>query len=219
MPIYTLTHTYEAVNDAITKVGGIAENANNYTHPENHPPSIITQDASNRFVTDTEKSTWNGKQSALTFDSSPTSASTNPVTSGGVYTAFLGKIATTEKGAASGVASLTSDTKVTPSEASAKIVTVTASKTLALSDAGTLQYSTAATAITITIPLNSSVAFPVGTEIEIMNYGGGAITIAQYSTSVTLNGSTSTTQIIADQYTGAVLKQVSANVWVAQGAI
>lgn len=32
-----------------------------YTHPANHQPSIITQDASNRFVTDTEKAEWNGK--------------------------------------------------------------------------------------------------------------------------------------------------------------
>lgn len=30
-----------------------------------HSPSAITQDASNRFVTDAEKSTWNGKQDAL----------------------------------------------------------------------------------------------------------------------------------------------------------
>ena len=32
-----------------------------YTHPSAHSPSIISQDASNRFVTDTEKATWNGK--------------------------------------------------------------------------------------------------------------------------------------------------------------
>lgn len=32
-----------------------------YTHPANHPASIITQDASNRFVTDSEKATWNAK--------------------------------------------------------------------------------------------------------------------------------------------------------------
>lgn len=31
----------------------------NYIHPENHPPSIITQDADNRFVSDAEKQTWN----------------------------------------------------------------------------------------------------------------------------------------------------------------
>lgn len=34
---------------------------NNYTHPANHSPSIITQDSSNRFVSDTEKNTWNNK--------------------------------------------------------------------------------------------------------------------------------------------------------------
>lgn len=49
------------------KLTGIADNANNYSHPANHPPAIITQDADNRFVTDTEKSTWNGKQDRLTI--------------------------------------------------------------------------------------------------------------------------------------------------------
>lgn len=44
------------------KLSGIAVGANNYTHPSSHPPSIITQDASNRFVTDTEKATWNAKE-------------------------------------------------------------------------------------------------------------------------------------------------------------
>jgi len=39
----------------------------NYTHPTTHAPSIIAQDASNRFVSDTEKATWNAKQSALGF--------------------------------------------------------------------------------------------------------------------------------------------------------
>lgn len=38
-----------------------------YEHPANHPPSIITQDAINRFVTDAEKSAWNAKQAALGF--------------------------------------------------------------------------------------------------------------------------------------------------------
>ena len=42
-----------------TKLSGIADNANNYTHPASHPASVITQDASNRFVTDAEKATWN----------------------------------------------------------------------------------------------------------------------------------------------------------------
>ncbi len=44
-----------------SKLNGVASGANNYVHPSSHPASIITQDASNRFVTDSEKSTWNGK--------------------------------------------------------------------------------------------------------------------------------------------------------------
>lgn len=59
------------------KLGGIAENANNYTHPANHDPSIITQDANNRFVTDSEKNTWNGKQDAIGFTPENTSNKTS----------------------------------------------------------------------------------------------------------------------------------------------
>ena len=32
-----------------------------YVHPSTHPASMITQDATHRFVTDTEKNTWNNK--------------------------------------------------------------------------------------------------------------------------------------------------------------
>jgi hypothetical protein len=51
----------------MSKLDGIEPLANNYVHPASHAPSIITQDVSNRFVTDTEKGTWNGKQDALGF--------------------------------------------------------------------------------------------------------------------------------------------------------
>ncbi len=44
-----------------SKLDGIAAGANNYTHPANHPASVITQDANNRFVSDAEKATWNAK--------------------------------------------------------------------------------------------------------------------------------------------------------------
>lgn len=36
---------------------------NNYTHPTNHPASIITQDATHRFITDTERTNWNDANS------------------------------------------------------------------------------------------------------------------------------------------------------------
>ena len=43
------------------KLAGIAAGANNYQHPESHPATMIAEDASHRFVTDTEKSAWNSK--------------------------------------------------------------------------------------------------------------------------------------------------------------
>lgn len=65
---FTLKRCGDVVPYGITpeeraKLAGIEENANNYTHPETHPASIITQDANNRFVTDAEKTTWNAKAS------------------------------------------------------------------------------------------------------------------------------------------------------------
>ena len=45
------------------KLDGIAAGANNYIHPSTHSASMITQDTTHRFVTDTEKTTWNGKAS------------------------------------------------------------------------------------------------------------------------------------------------------------
>lgn len=42
----------------------------NYTHPSTHAASMITQDANNRFVTDTEKNTWNAKASTAVATSS-----------------------------------------------------------------------------------------------------------------------------------------------------
>lgn len=43
------------------KLDGVETGANNYVHPVNHSPSIITQDVNNRFVTDAEKVNWNDK--------------------------------------------------------------------------------------------------------------------------------------------------------------
>jgi len=46
-----------------TKLDGVATGANAYSHPANHPASVITQDSSNRFVSDAEKTSWGGKAS------------------------------------------------------------------------------------------------------------------------------------------------------------
>lgn len=57
-----------------SKLDGIAAGANNYTHPATHPPSIISQDVNNRFVTDAEKAAWSAKANIASpaFTGTPT---------------------------------------------------------------------------------------------------------------------------------------------------
>lgn len=51
--------------------------AMSYTHPANHPASIITQDASNRFVTDAEKVAWNAAKNHADSPHAPSAAQKN----------------------------------------------------------------------------------------------------------------------------------------------
>lgn len=125
-------------------------------------------------------------------------------------------LAPSAKGVANGLASLDGDGKVTPGQASAKIVSVTANKTLVLTDAGTLQKVNSSNARTITIPTNSSAAFPVGTEIEILRYGSGDVTISPES-NVTIRCAKSSPYRITDQYGGVSLKKLAANEWLLMG--
>jgi len=46
----------------MAKLDGVSPNANNYVHPASHPPSVITQDANNRFFTDAERTKLTGVQ-------------------------------------------------------------------------------------------------------------------------------------------------------------
>jgi hypothetical protein len=57
----------------------------------------------------------------------------------------------------------------------------TASYTLVLSDADKLVEMNVATANNLTIPLNSSVAFPTGTQILLAQYGAGQTTVVATS--------------------------------------
>lgn len=71
-----------------------------YTELSNKPQINSVELSGNKSSSDL------GLQDALSFDASPTSGSTNPVTSGGVYTALTGKVNTSAVGSASGVAEL-----------------------------------------------------------------------------------------------------------------
>lgn len=43
----------------LIKFKGISNNANYYVHPNNHPATIVTEDANHKFTTDAEKISWN----------------------------------------------------------------------------------------------------------------------------------------------------------------
>lgn len=45
------------------KLDGIQEGATNYQHPEFHPATMITEDGTHRFITDTERTNWNDAKS------------------------------------------------------------------------------------------------------------------------------------------------------------
>ena len=55
--------TEDYTSEEKAKRAGISSGANNYRHPATHPASMIEQDTTHRFITDTERSTWNGKAS------------------------------------------------------------------------------------------------------------------------------------------------------------
>ena len=91
----------------------------------------------------------------------------------------------------------------------------TSSYTLSLSDAGKLvTASNASAAITITVPAGSSVAFPVGTHIDIARLGAASVTIAGDS-GVTVNGTPGLK--LRAQYSAATLIEVAADSWLLVG--
>lgn len=123
-------------------------------------------------------------------------------------------MAASQKGAASGVASLDTNSKVTASQISARLVSFTSNTTLAASHDGCLLYGNSTSDRTITIPSTLSAGF----ECEIMKYNTGTVTITAAS-GVTLNGVSAGSKAITEQYTSAVLKAITATAWVIQGAI
>ena len=90
------------------------------------------------------------------------------------------------------------------------------SYTLLLADAGKLVTLNNAAAITLTIPTNASVAFPVGTRIDIVQYGAGQVTVG--GSGVTIRSSGSKLKL-AGQYSGATLWKKSTDEWVLIGDI
>jgi|TARA_R110000851_G_scaffold107648_1_gene228085 hypothetical protein len=68
------------------------------------------------------------------------------------------------------------------------------------------------------IPLNSAVAFPIGTRIEIIQEGAGQITVQGTTAGVTLNSSGGKTKLAA-QYAQATILKTATDTWYLFGDI
>ena len=95
------------------------------------------------------------------------------------------------------------------------IDTKTDSYTLLLTDAGETLEMNSASANTVTIPLNSSVAFAIGTTLDIIQYGAGQTTIVAAG-GVTLRSKGAALKLTG-QYSGATLYKRDTDEWVIVG--
>jgi len=88
------------------------------------------------------------------------------------------------------------------------------SYTFVLTDDSKLVTLSNASAITLTVPINSSVAFPVGTHIDLVQIGAGQVTVTQ-TVGVTVNAAPS--KLFRAQYSAATLIKLATDTWVLVG--
>lgn len=93
----------------------------------------------------------------------------------------------------------------------------TASYTLVLADGGTVVEMNVASANDLTVPPNSSVAFPVGTQITVLQTGAGQTTLVAGS-GVTINSADGNLKITG-QWSAATLLKRATDTWVAIGSL
>ena len=91
----------------------------------------------------------------------------------------------------------------------------TASYTLALTDQNDIIEMNVGSANNLTVPLNSSVAFPIGTEIAVLQYGSGQTTIVATG-GVTLRSKSNALKI-SGQFAGCTLVKVGTDEWYVVG--
>lgn len=89
------------------------------------------------------------------------------------------------------------------------------SYTLALADAATAVEFTSSSAVTVTVPPNGAVAFPVGSVVELLQYGTGTLTVAA-GVGVTIRSANNLLSA-RTQYSALSLRKRATNEWVLAG--
>lgn len=88
--------------------------------------------------------------------------------------------------------------------------------TLVLTDSTKIVSCSNAAAITLTVPTNASVAFPVGTQIIVYQAGAGQVTISGAGVTFRSNG---TKLKLTGQYAVATLIKIGTDEWIVAGNV
>jgi hypothetical protein len=94
--------------------------------------------------------------------------------------------------------------------------------TFVLTDNGKLVTSSNASAQTLSIPTNASVAFPIGTQINVIQIGAGQVTVnavTSGTTTVLSNAATAATPKTRNQYAALTAIKVATDTWYVIGDI
>ena len=159
-----------------------------------------------------------GKAAAAHAHGSLTSDGKLGATPGNLVVTGTGGAVEAKGAVAAGIATLDSGSKVTPLQAASDQTEITANHTLELADAGRDLVCTNGSAVTITVPLYASAAFPLDTEIVVFRAGAGAVTVA-FASGVTV-WCRESAYGIADRYSSVLLKKRAAdNTWSLEGNI
>ena len=88
------------------------------------------------------------------------------------------------------------------------------SYTLVLADSFKMITCSNAATITVTIPTNASIAFPIGTQIDLVQYGAGKITMAGSGVTINSKGGLKSTN---GQWVGISIVKTDTDVWLLVG--
>jgi hypothetical protein len=93
-----------------------------------------------------------------------------------------------------------------------------AARTLGLADINAHLLFSSASAVTVTVPLNASVAFPIGSTIDLEQTGAGQVAVAAEA-GVTINKPAGHTAATASQFAVVRLRKVALNTWTLFGEL